>query len=358
MRLPPAGAAAAGGELAFLRFGGKTTLGVTAAGGGPISTPLPPGRGQVTPFPLSPPTWSTDGQSLVFAGGRASEGRGSEFVKGTFGLYVVPTETGEAVLLPGTARAIYPVALPGEDAGAVLKFRGENSEETVAGTNGSKHVTRSREETSIWVVSLVGGPARQVTPWRAAFEDIPFSVSPDGRTLVATRAYVPSGGKGAGRRISQAMLLDLQSGRARPVGPNVVEASYSPDGSRLAMVVEHDFAHPHVHRSGSKTTTIYGQTDIYVEELATGAMTLVSVGPALDVDPSWDPSGQRLSFIRYGDVVASKGLEAALFGLGDTLYEVNADGTCPTAVLHESSAGFLGPSWRPGGERAAGPISC
>jgi Tol biopolymer transport system component len=94
---------------------------------------------------------------------------------------------------------------------------------------------------------------------------------------------------------------------------------------------------------------------LMVEDLASGSLTQIASGGARPVGkPSWDPSGQRLSFVRY----AKLGSESALFGFGDTVMEVNPDGSCPTAVLHTPGVAYLAPAWQPGTGREAGPIAC
>ncbi|MDQ2630576.1 MAG: hypothetical protein M3Y75_06325, partial [Actinomycetota bacterium] len=71
--------------------------------------------------------------------------------------------------------------------------------------------------------------------------------------------------------------------------------------------------------------------------------------------PSWDPSGSRIAFttLKGGDP----------FGLsipaqGNSVMQVNADGTCLGTLLSIDRGRYEGVAWQPGPERAAGPISC
>jgi Tol biopolymer transport system component len=351
--LAPAADAAGGAQLGFVRTAGhEVSLETSDAAGGSLATlagSAAPGAGPV-PFFLSPPSWSGDGRSLLFVGTVPS------LKAGNVALYAAPAGGGAPVLVPGTAQTLFPIGLPDGESVAVLKSRGQDSEEVTAEVGGKSHVVhRSRPRSSIWIVSLDGAPPRQVTPWSTAVEYLPTSVSPDGRTLVVTRITTDPRRRKPPRSEAKAMLLDLATGRARPLGSGITGVAYSPDGTRMAIVVEHRFPNPHVHKTKQGTIVVYGQNDIYVEDLASGRLTPVAVGPARDGDPSWDPSGQRLSFVRYGD--PSEG-EAVLLGSDDSVYEVNADGSCLERVLHEAGAGFIGPAWRPGLENVAGPIAC
>ena len=67
---------------------------------------------------------------------------------------------------------------------------------------------------------------------------------------------------------------------------------------------------------------------------------------------SWDPSGQRIAFIRFE-------------GVRTRVFEVNADGSCQFALTkrprHKTRR--IGPlqfglAWQPGPGRGAGPIAC
>lgn len=74
-----------------------------------------------------------------------------------------------------------------------------------------------------------------------------------------------------------------------------------------------------------------------------------------DLFPSWDPSGERLAFVRYRPGHA----ELDEIGIGSALMQVNADGSCPSAVLGPSRGiGLYGAAWQPGPGREAGRIAC
>lgn len=70
--------------------------------------------------------------------------------------------------------------------------------------------------------------------------------------------------------------------------------------------------------------------------------------------PSWDPSGQRLAFIRTR--VIENGYDNPM--KGDALMAINADGTCLKRVYTDRETTLYGATWQPGSGREAGPISC
>jgi Tol biopolymer transport system component len=111
-----------------------------------------------------------------------------------------------------------------------------------------------------------------------------------------------------------------------------------------------------------KTTTIKsakGSTRITATDLAVAnadgsGLTKLTRTRALELRPGWDPSGQRLAYTQFR---AGAG-EAVLLGLGDSIMEINADGSCRTRVLSYSNAILYGATWQPGAGREAGPIAC
>jgi Tol biopolymer transport system component len=350
LALAPCAYAAEGAQLGFMRVSSKLDASVETLGateGAPA--PLWPGRGQAGPRPVlfSGVTWSGDGRYLIAAGavgGHEPAGAGS------VELYAVPADGGAPTAIPGTSGGLYPLGMPDGESVAFLRVRGHDSEES----SGNHVIKRTRSRYSIWLAHLDGASPRQLTPWASGGSETPISASPDGTTLVVRRLIADRRKSRLPRSHRETDLLDLRTGKTTALGAGVTDAVFSPDGTRLAIVKEHTFLRLHVYKTRKGEILVGGESDIYVQDLATGSLTKVTSGPASDGEPSWDPSGQRLAFIRSGEVHS----EAALFGIGDSIYEVNADGSCLTAVAHEAGGGFLSPEWRPGAEHAAGPISC
>ncbi|HEU5143520.1 MAG TPA: hypothetical protein VFU04_10250, partial [Solirubrobacterales bacterium] len=196
---------------------------------------------------------------------------------------------------------------------------------------GRRTIRRRFEAAAIWLLDVGSGAQRRLTPWRNGLEHFASSFSPDGTTLLATRHD--------NRRTDEAepIALDLASGRSTRLLVDGGFPVYSPDGAAIALV-----------REGPD-----GATDLYV--LDTSGLRRLTRSPGkLELFASWDPSGQRLAYVRF----SGGNSEAASFGIGDALMQINADGSCPTKTLSEPGVGFYVPAWQPGPGREAGRIAC
>lgn len=120
----------------------------------------------------------------------------------------------------------------------------------------------------------------------------------------------------------------------------------SPDGSRLAFV-RHRFTSPERDsiRSSALLTIPFSGGKPAVLARTRGGLRW----------PSWDPSGQRLSFTRLSGFGPVFGVEPRQ---GNAVMQVNADGSCLTRVFSTKRDFIYGTSWQPGPGRAAGRISC
>lgn len=350
LMLAPSAAAAEGPQLGLLHLDSKLAASVQTLGtdGGTPATLWPAAGRGARPFFLSSIAWSGDGRYLITTG---LSGKGEADGPSVVSLFAVPVDGGAPMPILGTGGGLRPVGLPDGETVAFTRVRGHDSE-TVSNEG---VIQRSRSQESLWLVRLDGGPSRRLTPWRSERSEFVSSASPDGRTLVVRRLTRDSRKRKPPRSHASTLFLDLDSGKETAAGRDIADAVFSPDGTRLALVKERRFAR--ARESKSKDGGVIrssGETNLYVRDLLTGATTKVTSGPASDGTPSWDPSGSRLAFVRLGSIKD----EAGLFGIGDSVYEVNADGSCLTRVLHEASGGYLSVVWRPGAEHAAGPIAC
>lgn len=78
-----------------------------------------------------------------------------------------------------------------------------------------------------------------------------------------------------------------------------------------------------------------------------------------ETHPSWDPSGQRIAFNSFH---TSKDPTEALFDrllpFGNSIMQVNVDGSCRQKLLSLKNTALYGPAWQPGTDREAGRIEC
>ncbi len=75
--------------------------------------------------------------------------------------------------------------------------------------------------------------------------------------------------------------------------------------------------------------------------------------------PSWDPSGQRIAFNSFR--ISKEPFDAlfdTLLPIGNSIVQVNSDGSCREKVISVPGVGIYGALWRPGPGREAGRIAC
>lgn len=322
------GEALAGPRLAFLSASDRRSevLSVDPSGGEPLTIA---GGGEVVrplPLPFSTISWSPDGSLLAFSGLSGSQ------KKHRLDLYVVGADGSGVRQIPGTRNALYPLFSP--DGRGVAFTRIDRSSLFGSGKRG-----RPRPRYSTWLVELAAGT---VTRLPTKVSDLASSFSPDGSKLAVSRV-----GRGL---TADAAAIDLATGRSSVLARNAAGPVYSPDGSRIAFL-----------RGPKRTFRVGGGsatevlTDIYTMNADGSAVTRVTRTPQqIEVGPAWDPSGQRLAFAQ----LQAGADEGDLLGVGDSLMEVNPDGSCPTRVASDPKTILSSPVWQPGPGREAGPISC
>lgn len=290
---------------------------VRLAGGGRRSRPLP--------YFFSPLSWTPDGAQIAFSGmsGRR-RGKGSRLA-----IFLVGAGGGSPRRVAKTVNGFGPVLSPDGRSLAFTRFREGRDEAIVAG----EPRRRGFEGAAIWTLDLTNGASRQLTPWRNGLEYFASSFALDGSTLLATRQD--------DRRSDdpEPVVVNVATGAARRL---MVEGSfpvYSPDGLRIALTRE----------------STAEDTDLYISDAdGSDPRRLTRTADRAELFPSWDPSGERLAYMRF----AAGSSEAASLGFGAALMQINADGSCPTKLLSAPRTGFYVPAWQPGPGREAGRIEC
>jgi len=279
------------------------------AGGGEGKRPLP----EI----FEAPTWSPDGSKIAFVGVARSLKAGLRGDR----LYIVGADGRDLNPLLGTHGSISPVFAPDGNSIAFTRVR--------------------RRGASIWLVDLVGGAPTRITPSRRGVYMFPGSFSPDGSTLLATRF--------AGRRQEEIVAVRLSTGEVETVLRRAGAPVYSPDGTRLALLRWR----PLRRRDGTRTVT----SDLFTSRAdGSGLRRLTNTRYQDEVYPSWNPSGERLAFVRYlPEPAENEFLEA---GIGGSVMQINANGTCPREILEPSIVAIYGAAWQPGPGREAGRIAC
>jgi Tol biopolymer transport system component len=117
------------------------------------------------------------------------------------------------------------------------------------------------------------------------------------------------------------------------------EAAWSPDGSRIAFTrYRHDRGHPS-----------WGEAAVYVIGADGGGLVRLSAhgDSTYDAHPTWSPDGTRIAFYSRREHAAG-----SLHANDSEIWVMNADGTSPVRLTHQSSLAFH-PAWSPDGSRIA-----
>jgi Tol biopolymer transport system component len=311
----------AGPRLAVIKwdvFGGRYVL-ETVDRSGALPLRLAGGGERKRPLPeiFEAPAWSPDGAKIAFVGVARSFEGGSPGDR----LYVVGADGRDLKPLLGTHGSASPVFAPDGSSIAFTRFR--------------------RRGASIWLADLAGAAPKRITPARRGLYMFPGSFSPDGSALLATRVV--------GRGREEIVAVRLDTGEVETVLRRASEPVYSPDGTRFALLRWR----PSRRRDGTRTES----SDLFtVRADGSGLRRLTNTRYQDEVYPSWDPSGERLAFVRYlPELAENEFLEA---GIGASVMQMNANGTCPREILEPSIVAIYGAAWQPGPGRGVGRIEC
>jgi TolB protein len=339
----PAGAAPPDGpRLALTEYQGFTDTFVLKTVGPDGAAPMRLVEGgrkkSPVPAPLEAPSWSADGSMLAFAGtgGRVAGTRG--FVVEDSQVFVVSADGAGLRAIPGTTGATNPVFAPDNRTVAFARQR----RRTRPNDRGGVKVVDQR--TAIWLVDIHTGASSRITPWRSWLNSFPSSFSPDGSTLLMARFTSRDGPPSL-------VALRLDGGKGAVLARNATLGVYSPDGARIA------FLRPRVRRVVGRggETGLESTTDLYTMGSDGKGETRLTRTPAgIELWPSWDPSGERLAYTRLRG-----GSFLGFLGFGDSLMQVNADGSCASTILSgRRGFAYWGGAWQPGPGREAGRIAC
>jgi hypothetical protein len=244
---------------------------------------------------FSPLSWRPDGSQIAFSG--------------LFSFFLAAADGGDTEEI-NAADADWPVFAPD---GHTVAFSRE--EWDVGGG-------------SIWTIDLNTWEQRQLTPSRQGLYFTASSFSPDGTTLLATRAI--------GSHKAEPVALDLATGKVTRLVADGLQPVYSPDGSKIALF----------RKIGRREIN-----DLFVVNAdGSGLRRLTRTSPGYELFASWDPSGERIAFVRF---------RGRHFEWADSVVQINADGSCEKEIFaRKRRTIYYGPAWQPGPSREAGRIRC
>ncbi len=172
----------------------------------------------------------------------------------------------------------------------------------------------------------------------------PKSFSPDGATLAVTAPGVN------GR--PDALAVRLDGSGVTLLAHDALDPVYSPDGGSVAFVRFHERR-----KNARGRGRVEATADLYVVHADGSHLTRLTHSPRLiERWPSWDPSGQRLAFTHF--IGGVQWFSPRSIRPGNSLMQVNADGSCVTRVLSAPGQILYGSAWQPGPGREAGRIAC
>jgi Tol biopolymer transport system component len=284
------------------------------------------------PNPFSAASWSGTGFA-AFAALNRWEG-------GDLSIYRVAADGSGLRKIAGTEEGFRPVLSPD---GRKLAF-GMLKQRTKPGPDGKDVLTFSGAST--WVVKATGGRAKRITPWKDGLFEYPASFSPDGSRLglSVTERFGKRGSR------ETAVAVRPNGSGAKVIAKNATAPVFSPDGTRVALLLTDK---PKTFKSGKSKTTLV-PSDLGVAAADGSGLVRITRTADLELLPSWDPSGERLAYVQQ----RASGRLADSIGLGDSIMQINADGSCRTKVLSERGVILYGPTWQPGPGREAGRINC
>jgi Tol biopolymer transport system component len=142
------------------------------------------------------------------------------------------------------------------------------------------------------------------------------------------------------------MTLSPQTGAVTTLVADAFNPAFSPDGSQVMLDSDRDLNWP---KHALRKHRISPAAELYLLDRGSGSLQRLTFTRGIDESRiSWDPSGQRIAYARLGYS-------------GEKIFEINADGSCPTKVPQRRKhveVFDLAPGWQPGPGREAGRIAC
>lgn len=193
----------------------------------------------------------------------------------------------------------------------------------------------------LFVLDAKGGKAKRIT--KTPDDELDPEWNPDGKQIAYT-LYIHNAGDGSNTMPEQIYITDAKGKETRQLtfaALGAWQATWSPDGSRLAFVSAYD-AQDGSGRYLAIFTVKADGTDV---KFVTGGQNFGKLGPiGVISQPTYSPDGSRIAFAAGN---SSRG------GVFTQIYEVNVNGSGLRAVTNLQSVRLDSPSYSPDGTRLA-----
>jgi Tol biopolymer transport system component len=193
--------------------------------------------------------------------------------------------------------------------------------------------------TSLWTMRSDGSDIRPLTEEHSdRTYDAEPAWSPDGSEIAFDRGQPSSSG------ISSDLYLVKPDGSGvRKIADSASDPAYSPDGIKIAFTSDRDQNGEYMFGEDETGPA----SELYVMKADGGGARRLTMTKGLnEVAPSWSSDGARIAYEQQG------------LQFKKSVFEISADGSCPTAILSAPGSGtwYSEPAWRPGSR--PGPLAC
>jgi Tol biopolymer transport system component len=198
--------------------------------------------------------------------------------------------------------------------------------------------------TGLWIMAADGSNRRQLAPGGSGVFNFPGSWSPDSRRLAFTRCHLRPYGSLEFEDGCAVFIVEADGSDLHKLAASAFLPDWSPDGRRIAFSSTRD----HTGLITADSDTDRYAAELYLMDADGGDQRRITTTRAFDEsEPRWSPGGTRLGYTRRGRAFTTR------------IFEINADGTCTTAITPaRDERWYTLLSWRPSDRENERALTC